>query len=192
MSIPSDRRSRLARRAKLVDKELSTVDASIRSLSRKLDRRSDELLDREDGHYEEEPVGVARIVQELASPDVLPSDDSDGSLRPSLDDDLRHVGVDDAVQPDADNPVPYYRRVTDDPSVVAKTVASVARSSVGEVLDRSVPSGADKELTSYFVGGGLKHAGPLRQERRIQRNKAIFLIIFFFLILFIVCFSIWR
>jgi len=38
-------------------------------------------------------------------------------------------------------------------------------------LNQKLP--ADQRFVNYFVTGGLHSVRPLRQERRIQRNKAI-------------------
>ena len=44
----------------------------------------------------------------------------------------------------------------------------------------------DKRFASYFVTGSLHSVRPLRQERRVQRNKAIMMTIFAVIVLFMV------
>lgn len=48
-------------------------------------------------------------------------------------------------------------------------------------LSKAVP---DQKFASYFVTGGLHSVRPLRQERRLQRNKAIFMLIVAILLLY--------
>lgn len=45
-------------------------------------------------------------------------------------------------------------------------------------------TGPDQKFASYFVTGGLHSVRPLRQERRLQRNKAIFMLIVAILLLY--------
>lgn len=45
---------------------------------------------------------------------------------------------------------------------------------VGGPLPRAVP---DQRFNTYFGSGSLHSVRPLRQERRIQRNKAIFMLV---------------
>lgn len=45
--------------------------------------------------------------------------------------------------------------------------------------------GADPRFANYFVTGSLHSVRPLRQERRVQRNKAIFMLIVAIALLFL-------
>jgi hypothetical protein len=43
--------------------------------------------------------------------------------------------------------------------------------------DKTVPVRGDERFASYFATGGFKSPMPGRQERAVQRNKAIFMLI---------------
>lgn len=45
------------------------------------------------------------------------------------------------------------------------------------VPEKKMPVYGDKRFTSYFSAGGFKSPMPARQERSIQRNKAIFMVV---------------
>ena len=47
----------------------------------------------------------------------------------------------------------------------------------------------DEQYASYFMTGGLEHQAPLKHERNVQRNKAIFLLVFFLVILIAVLYA---
>ena len=52
-------------------------------------------------------------------------------------------------------------------------------------VDMIVPkTGQDKRFANYFVTGGLHSVRPLRQEKRVQRNKAIMMLIIAVLLLY--------
>lgn len=56
-----------------------------------------------------------------------------------------------------------------------------------EPPEREMPlpkAGPDQKFASYFVTGGLHSVRPLRQEKRVQRNKAIFMLIVAILLLY--------
>lgn len=58
------------------------------------------------------------------------------------------------------------------------------------VMERRAPQlNGDEQFASYFMTGGLDRQVPLRQERNTQRNKAIFLMLFFLLILVAVIYT---
>jgi len=50
-------------------------------------------------------------------------------------------------------------------------------------VPRTVP---DQRFTTYFGSSGLHSVRPLRQERRVQRNKAIFMLCIAGLVIFLV------
>ena len=52
-----------------------------------------------------------------------------------------------------------------------------------EVVPRGGP---DPRFANYFVTGSLHSVRPLRQERRVQRNKAIFMLVVAIALLFLV------
>lgn len=102
--------------------------------------------------------------------------------------------------PDQETAVRRLRRVTDRrglmegtpppaapaPEPVAAAPVETARSA-GEPLPTDAAEGLepgnsrlapDRRFASYFVTGSLHSVRPLRTERRIQRNKAIFMAIF--------------
>ena len=55
----------------------------------------------------------------------------------------------------------------------------------GEGMDAgSSRVAADRRFASYFVTGSLQSVRPLRPERRIQRNKAIIMVIFAAILLY--------
>lgn len=57
--------------------------------------------------------------------------------------------------------------------------------SAGGAHDPLIPKPvADQRFANYFVTGGLHSVRPLRQERRIQRNKAILMAIIAVLVLY--------
>ena len=116
------KRARLTQRMRRVTKELSAVDADIRSLSRKIGKRSDELL------------------SSAASPPVLiPSNDTQAG------------------------------------SDVAATHGNNPRQTKEE----------DERFVGYLMRDGIRTEGPLRRERHVQRNKAIFVVVLFVLALFV-------
>ncbi len=51
----------------------------------------------------------------------------------------------------------------------------------GGVAPRSDP---DQRFAQYFVTGGLQSVRPLRQERRVQRNKAIVMVVIAMIVLY--------
>jgi len=81
-----------------------------------------------------------------------------------------------------DNPLEF----TEKPSIPG----SVYRSSAvapDDMISQPVPRAVtDQRFTTYFGSGSLHSVRPLRQERRVQRNKAIFMMVVAILVIILV------
>jgi hypothetical protein len=67
------------------------------------------------------------------------------------------------------------------PSPEGSVVPAAGDGLEGGGLPRLTP---DRRFASYFVTGSLQSVRPLRTERRIQRNKAIIMVIFAIILLY--------
>ncbi len=54
------------------------------------------------------------------------------------------------------------------------------------VPEKKIPVYGDERFTSYFSAGGFKAPMPARQERSIQRNKAVFMVVLVIIIGYII------
>jgi hypothetical protein len=80
---------------------------------------------------------------------------------------------------------PGLRRGADDPTQAAPEAAggrSRAAAGAAPAPDRQ----EDRRLASYLVTGSFHSVHPLRQERRVLRNKAILMIVFLLILLFLI------
>jgi hypothetical protein len=66
---------------------------------------------------------------------------------------------------------------------VYRGAAGVPDGGLTEPVPRTV---SDQRFTTYFGSSGLHSVRPLRQERRVQRNKAIFMLCIAGLVIFLV------
>jgi hypothetical protein len=75
--------------------------------------------------------------------------------------------------------------VTGDVPVARTIMQGVPSKPMDEMDDISLPKPvADQRFTTYFGSGSLHSVRPLRQERRVQRNKAVVMLILAALILY--------
>ncbi len=94
--------------------------------------------------------------------------------------------LDHAVQtPDRESAVARLRELTAPPREAAPPKPSPSQAApvrdeppTAEELEAGLPKIArDRRFASYFVTGSLQSVRPLRTERRLQRNKAILMVI---------------
>jgi hypothetical protein len=95
---------------------------------------------------------------------------------------LRHVSSDTGLRD-----VPVVRTISPEPvgdeSAAYQGLPPAAQEIHNIPLPKAVP---DSRFTTYFGTGSLHSVRPLRQERRVQRNKAIFMLILAAAILYLV------
>jgi len=176
-----------------IDKELSELHSRIRSLERKLSRFGDVSAIRERVVSESEPLQSqspqppARLVEEVDEPSPNPP--------ASRVEDVPVPVPQPAVQPvetiPVNAPVSRERPVANNRS--KKVLASGSNKYIYARPPSRLPppsyredSNTDKNATGYLTGGGRFSAKePLRQERRVQRARAIVLLILFAIVMMV-------
>ena len=131
--------------------------ARVEALSREMSRLDGEIrgLARAAEHPDREAAArrLRRLAEEQARPKVTPA--------PGFAPELAERGAADRLLPPEREAPP-----------------SDAPSAPGDADPLALQKGAtDSRFASYFVTGGLHAVQPLSQERRVQRNKAIFMLI---------------
>ena len=160
---------------RVVAGELSAVNADIKALSRKVGKRSDAILRGDDLHqypssqwdHDSFPESGedAGILTPGAEIDGIPSDAS----APGLMNEYDSEGI--GTLSDLDG--------------MEQAGAGWSGGRAGAYQDRrgmQMAPRTDERFASYFMAGSLQEAEPLRGERHTQRNKAIFLLVFLFLL----------
>lgn len=127
-----------------------------------------DALQRELARVESDIKGISRAV-EVSDPDQV----ARKLRRVSSDTGLRDVPVARTVAPEpGDDDVPPYKV----PLPVTEGLDNIP-------LPKAAP---DQRFATYFGSGSLHSVRPLRQERRVQRNKAVFMLILAAAILYLV------
>jgi hypothetical protein len=114
-----------------------------------------EALQRELSRVETDIKGISRAV-ETSDPDQVSRNLRRVNLEPTLRD------------------VPVAREISRSPSPAVEEMDDIP-------LPKTVP---DQRFATYFGTGSLHSVRPLRQERRVQRNKAVVMLILAALILY--------
>jgi len=77
--------------------------------------------------------------------------------------------------------VPAERPAGSESAVREPPAAGSGAPTGGEPVPRGIP---DPRFANYFVTGGLHSVRPLRQERRVQRNRAILMLLLAIVLLY--------
>jgi hypothetical protein len=160
MPIFSRKRSELQKRLRRLDKELSAVDSNLKTLSRHVDQRGDDLAN-----------GRASVAPQRRRAPKTPAPVEEKPSPRTTDDVFGRVDNSSTMVSAG------YDLETPEDGLEGPEPGSTAHRRDG-----------DERFASYFMSGGLKTTGPLRGERHMQRNKALFLLAF----VVIVALILWR
>ena len=166
--------SKLTKRIKRIEKELSSVSSDLRTVARKAKRHPEQFVD---------PLPPASSPLARREEPALIETPPPAAVRESRAAyDTGLIGG-SAAQ---DTPMPEFHGTSPYPEETRR--AHVAQEGSAAAQSGPVPR-ENKQFASYFMGTGLQASGPLRQERHLQRNKAIFLIGLFVLVLIMIIYS---
>lgn len=127
-----------------------------------------DALQRELARVESDIKGISRAV-EVADPELVARK-------------LRRVSSETGLRD-----VPVIRTVSTEPVDAAPPAFQGQPPAVPGIHDIPVPKAVpDSRFATYFGSGSLHSVRPLRQERRVQRNKAVFMLILAAAILYLV------
>jgi len=155
----------LDERLKRIEKELSLVDSDIQALSK--------TVTKADG-----PTGFVRLrsATRQRDSDAAPGRERKGSL-PSPEAGTSDMESDgSAAETVGDGPSPGARELGEAPN--SEIQAETRR------RESARQSSIRDERFSDYLASSFQQVGPLRHERRIQRNKAILMVVLVLLVLF--------
>lgn len=153
MRLFSRKRSPLSERIRKIEEELASVNSGIKSLSQRLDNRGDELV-----------RNCADPGRGRTSPGRTDVAGKWAADSPSLARSANRIAA--ARSPAMTGPGP-------DRAPVTTQKAQQAALSRGEQGER---------FANYLLRGGIDADESLRKERRVERNRAIFLILLFVMV----------
>jgi cobalamin biosynthesis Mg chelatase CobN len=142
MGLFGNRHTRISKRLRTIEKELTGVNSDICSLTRTVEKNGDEAVSEQ----------LRRLKRRRAT-------------RLSYSTDKRSA--------------PSSQHVTASPQQQERE----SEVSAQETPVSGATQGEEEQFASYFMSGGLERQEPLRKERHVQRNKAIFMVIFFVIVL---------
>lgn len=172
MKLFSRKRTKLSERARDIEREIAEINSEIRILTRHLDNQGEEIV-RSGGHAPmlPRPSRMDRQAEMMRMPAQVPA-----AVRETTPDLF-------------------------DTTLASREQRLSARSDVSSRLHdmqeashrgHNAALAEDERFASYFMSGGLRSNAPLRQERQIQRNKAIVAIVLLVIVLIVVYATILR